>query len=350
MQRRRNRVCVILLNWNGKKDTLECLESLAKVHYEPFQVIVVDNASSDGSVEAIRSKYPDLVILETLENLGFAGGNNVGIRWALEKNFSWIFLLNNDTVVQGDVLEAFLKAAKEKDARLLGAKIYSYHDRKKIDHLGGLWRPKYAEFGSPAKGKKDSDGDFVTMQKVDYVSGCALFVHRSVFETIGLLEPKFFLYWEETDFCFRAKRAGFAVWTAPNAHVYHKVSTSFTGGKPHMHYFWWRSRLLWIERNCTREEKKALYRKVIFPELIKSLRHCFLKSLQTAILLGLRKPCSEQKEKVRRYLAGLSGAFHYFCKKFGRGPSWIVKSQDFKHTEVNPKVGGYTEMHSKAER
>ena len=325
MKRLGSQVCVILLNWNGKKDTLECLESLKKVRYEPFQVVVVDNASSDGSIDAIRSKYPDLVILQTQENLGFAGGNNVGIRWALEKNFSWIFLLNNDTVVKEDVLQALVLAASEKNAYLLGAKIYSYYDREKIDHLGGFWRPKYAEFGSPAKGKKESDGDFTKMQKVDYVSGCAFFVHRSVFEKIGLLEPKFFLYWEETDFCFRAKRAGFAIWTAPKAHVYHKVSTSFTGGKPHMHYFWWRSRLLWIDRNCSRIEKRRLYRKIIFPELVKSLRHFFLKSLQVIILLGLRKPSSEPREKARRYLAGLSGAFHYFCKKFGSGPNWILK-------------------------
>ena len=153
------------------------------------------------------------------------------------------------------------------------------------------------------------------MQKVDYGCGAALFIHRSVFEKIGLLEPRFFLFWEETDFCCRAKRVGFETWTAPKAKIWHKVSSSFTGGKPQMHYFWWRSRLLWIERNCTVEEKKALYRKIIFPEFWKSARHYILKSLQAFFS---RK--AESKQKAMRLKAGCLGAMHYWMKRFGNCP------------------------------
>lgn len=305
---------IILLNWNGKKDTLECLASLEKVDYPNFQTIVVDNGSVDDSVPRLRAAYPNMPILETKANLGFAGGNNVGIEWALRHHAEWILLLNNDTTVAPDFLKAFLKAAMEQPkAKILGAKILRYSQPEIIDHLGGYWRPQIAEFVSPESGLPDHP--YFDMQRVETVCGAALFMHRSVPETIGLLEPKFFLFWEETDFCFRARRAGFEVWTAPEAKIWHKVSSSFTGGKPHMHYFWWRSRLLWIERNCTPEEKKALYRQVIVPELWKMVRHYLIKSI-----------FSTRRDKVRRYKAGCAGAIDYFRRRFGNCPKWLLNT------------------------
>lgn len=305
------KIIIILLNWNGKKDTLECLASLEKVTYRNFQTIVVDNGSTDDSVLAIRSAYPLIPILETKANLGFAGGNNVGIEWALRKHAQWILLLNNDTTVAPDFLHEFLAAAKEQPkAKILGAKIFRYNDPTRIDHLGGFWNPDKAEFESSASG--DIDHPYFDMAPADYVCGAALFMHRSVPETIGLLESKFFLLWEETDFCYRARRANFEVWTAPRAKIWHKVSSSFTGGKPHMHYFWWRSRLLWIERNCDPGERRVLYKKFIWPALLKSLRHYILKAL-------LRNPKAKQNK------AALAGAIDYFRQKFGNCPKWLLK-------------------------
>jgi GT2 family glycosyltransferase len=310
------KIFVIVLNWNGKKDTLECLASLAKITAPPFQTVLVDNGSTDGSVQVIRRAYPRIPIIETGSNLGFAGGNNLGIEWALTKRAEWIFLLNNDTTVAPDLFSAFFNAVnKVPSAKILGAKIYRSRDPQRIDHLGGRWNPCIAEFESYGSGSLDDGLSFEAMSQVDYVCGAALFAHRSVFETIGLLEPRFFLFWEETDFCTRARKAGFEVWTAPQARVWHKVSSSFTGGKPQMHYFWWRSRLLWIERNCGRKEKKELYKKVILPELWKSARHYLLKSIQAFIS---KDPVS--KQKALRLKAGCLGALHYFLKKFGSGP------------------------------
>jgi GT2 family glycosyltransferase len=310
-----SKIAIILLNWNGKKDTLECLASLEKVDYPNFQTIVVDNGSADDSVAAIRAAYPSVPILETKTNLGFAGGNNVGIEWALRHHAEWILLLNNDTTVDPPFLKAFIQAAAaQPKAKILGAKILRYHQPAIIDHLGGHWNPHLAEFVSPESGQ--SDHPYLNMQRVDYVCGAALLMHRSVPETIGLLESDFFLFWEETDFCFRAKRAGFEVWTAPEAKIWHKVSSSFTGGKPHTHYFWWRSRLLWIERNCTPEEKKSLYRNIIIPELWKMTKHYLLKAL-----------FSKDREKVRRYKAGCAGALDYFRRRFGNCPTWLTRKK-----------------------
>ncbi len=323
MSERPPKISIVLLNWNGKKDTLECLASLQKVDYPRFQAIVVDNGSTDDSIAAIRKEFPHVPILENKENLGFAGGNNPGIEWVLRHHAEWILLLNNDTVVSPDFLHGFMAAAKEQPkAKILGAKIFRYSDRERIDHCGGYWNPKIAEFESPAYGHLDDPYSFVEMKPADYVCGAALLMHRSVPAAIGLLEPRFFLFWEETDFCFRARRAGFEVWTAPQAKIWHKVSASFTGGKPHMQYFWWRSRLLWIERNCSREEKKQLYRTVIAPELWKTLRHYLLKSAQR---LFSRNSDPAVLQKIRRYKAGCAGALDYFRGRFGNCPTWIGK-------------------------
>jgi GT2 family glycosyltransferase len=318
---RSTKIYIILLNWNGKKDTIECLSSLAKVDFTSFQPLVVDNGSTDGSVAEIRVAFPDVPILKTGENLGFAEGNNRGIEWALSKRAEWILLLNNDTVVSPDFLTAFMEASKlQPKAKILGAKIYRYSEKNTIDHLGGFWNPKIGEFESPSQNQIDDGNSFEEMEKVETVCGAALLMHRSVPETIGLLEPRFFLFWEETDFCTRARRSGFEVWTAPQAKIWHKVSSSFVGGKPHMHYFWWRSRLLWIERNCPFNERKQLYKKVIFPELWKHLRHCTLKSIQSLLT---KNPAA--KQKALRYRAGLAGALHYTLSRFGNCPKWLVK-------------------------
>lgn len=311
------KIAIVLLNWNGKRDTLECLASLQKVAYPNVQTIVVDNGSTDDSVAVFRKAYPGVPILENGENLGFAGGNNPGIEWALRHHAEWVLLLNNDTVVAPDFLDRFLEAAKEQPrAKILGAKILRYDRPEIIDHLGGFWNPEVGEFVSPHFGEQDHP--YFHMRAVDYVCGAALLVHRSVPEKIGLLEPDFFLFWEESDFCYRAKRAGFEVWTAPEAKIWHKVSSSFTGGKPQMHYFWWRSRLLWIERNCSPIEKKDLYRKVIVPELWKLARHFLMKWI-----IGFFFPSAKRKEQVCRLKASSIGVYHFYRRKFGNCPSWL---------------------------
>ncbi|MBF8263541.1 MAG: Glycosyltransferase family 2 protein [Parachlamydiales bacterium] len=321
------KVLILILNWNGKSDTLECLASLSAASPKPlFSTLIVDNGSTDDSVASIRAAFPDVPIIETNKNLGFAGGNNVGIRWALGKSFDWILLLNNDTIVDPHLIDGFMEAAKKNpSAKILGAKIYRYHDRERIDHLGGLWDPLTAEFTSIASDKID-DGSFEEMQKVGYVCGCALFMHRSVPETIGLLEEKFFLLWEESDFCARAARAGFEIWTAPKAKLWHKVSASFTGGKAHTHYFWWRNRLLWIERNCDQLEKRQIYRNTIIPEICKHAKLAVLKTLQILVLhlLGQR-PDEARLQKARRYRAGCRGILHYFLGRFGNCPTAYIK-------------------------
>ncbi len=264
MPKRLPKISIILLNWNGKKDTLECLSSLQKVDYPNFQTIIVDNGSTDDSVAAIRTAFPHIPILENRANLGFAGGNNIGIEWVLRHHAEWILLLNNDTIVDPKFLHAFLQAAEEEPkAKILGAKILRYSHPHIIDHLGGFWNGEKGEFESPDAGQ--TDHPYLRMRQADYVCGAALFMHRSVPQTIGLLEPNFFL----------------------------------------------------LERNCPPLEKKQLYRKILLPEIWKMARHYLLKSPFANDPVRL--------EKVRRYKAGCAGVIDYFRGRFGNCPGWLLK-------------------------
>jgi GT2 family glycosyltransferase len=321
------RIALIILNWNGLKDTLACLESTENIDYPNVETIIVDNGSTDGSSAVIRKRFPKITLIENTTNLGFAEGNNVGIRYALKHDASYIFLLNNDTVVDPQILNAFLQTfAEHPEAGILGAKIYLFDHKDTLDHLGGMWNSRSASFDLIGNRMIDTPDQFQHPQEIDYVCGAALIAKRSVWETVGLLEPKFFLIWEESDFCFRARRSDFKTLTCPQAKIRHKVSASFVG-KPHSTYFWWRNRLFWIERNCSRAEKIKIWSLHLIPDIIHMLKIRALKSLQLQILRRF-KPKEDHRERAQKLLktkAALQGVKDYVFRRFGPGPAWLFK-------------------------
>ena len=319
------KLAIVILNWNGKNDTLACLQSLPT----DYLIVVVDNGSADDSVEAIRKQFPRVTLIPTGENLGYAGGNNVGIQHALSQEADLVFLLNNDTIVDKECIPALLRQAQESpQIGIFGAYPLRMNEPTKLDHLGGIWNRSTASFKLIGLGASDG---YKASESLDYVCGCSILVRRSVFETIGYLEEKFFLFWEEADFCVRAKKAGFEVGVCYAARLYHKVSASFIGGSAHKTYFWWRGRFLWIERNCSLNEKKDLFRKILFPEIRHLLKLRWIKGIELAVLKLLRKKdLSHKKSKILQYRSAIQGYLDYKNKMFKNIPIWILTNNKQK--------------------
>jgi len=297
---------------------------MRKIDYPNFEVVVVDNGSTDDSVKVIREGFANVTLLETGKNLGYAGGNNVGIEYALKTGAELVLLLNNDTVVDERLLEAFAKEARDRsEVGIFGARPLRFFEPDKLDHLGGVWNGKKGEFDLIGLQEKE---DFKYAGELDYVCGCSVLIRREVFEKIGLLEPSFFLFWEEADFCMRAKRAGFGIGICDGAKLWHKVSASFVGGKPHVAYFWWRNRFLWIERNLSPKDRRRVFWKVLMPQVGHLYKLSMLKGLELRVLKVLRskKDLKEKEQKLHQYRASLQGFHDYVWRRFGNAPSSLI--------------------------
>ena len=270
------KIAVIILNYNGKEDTLTCLESLQKVVGDGYttETIVVDNASGDDSVVEIQEKYPEVKLLINPQNLGFSEGNNVGIRHALTNQADYILLLNNDTTVDGYLFRELLVAEKTIDkSAVMGPKIYfssgrEFHkDRYKPEELGQvLWyaggKIDWDNVIASHRGVDEVDrGQFNELGKTQFVTGCALFAPRVIFETVGLFDAKLYLYYEDVDFCKRAQKKGYDLYYIPGAKVWHKNAVSSGGsGSDLQVYYQTRNRLLIGMRYAPWKTKLALMR------------------------------------------------------------------------------------------
>jgi hypothetical protein len=279
------KVAVIVLSWNGWQDTIECLESLQKIDYSNYEMMVIDNGSTDGLVEKLkrwakgeipvntrfvnfdaRSKpiryieydrktaeaggdqqegslnglasSQKLIIIRSGENLGFPGGNNVGIRYVLEKeDFRYVLLLNNDTAVAPDFLTKMVEAAEgDEETGIVGGKIYYYHHPEKIWYGGGklsLWR---ASGFNQQMGKTDrelphrhSDGESKGVIEATFITGCLMLIRKELLRNIGLLREDYFLSLEDTDFCYQALRQGWKMKVNLEAKIWHKVAPTKGG-------------------------------------------------------------------------------------------------------------------------
>ena len=238
---------VIVLNWNGLQDTLACLASLARVDYPRVRITVVDNGSIDGSPALLRQRFPGLTVIETGENLGYASGNNVGLRCAVERGADYVLLLNNDTEVAPDFLRRMVEVA-DADPRVgvAGPTIYYYDQPQLIWSAGGAIDWARGRTQMIGLGELD-EGQFGTEpREVDFITGCALLVRREALERVGLLDGQFFLYYEEVEWCVRVRRGGFKVLHVPGARVWHKIPLDARGDSPEVHYYMTRNRLLFL--------------------------------------------------------------------------------------------------------
>lgn len=209
-------VYIILLNWNGWQDTLKCMASLDRLEYPNYQVLVVDNRSTDDSVARIRSAHPDVPIIQTEENLGFSGGNNVGVRRALEQGAEYIWLLNNDTIVDSRSLTAMVELAEEDPTiGAVGSVLYHMDEPKEVQNWGGGM--VNTRWGLTRYYKSR-----IREELLHFITGASLLIRREVLDDIGLLDETFFMYWEDADFGLRLRKANWRLAVAEDSHVCHK--------------------------------------------------------------------------------------------------------------------------------
>jgi GT2 family glycosyltransferase len=230
-------VYVVTLTWNQKEDTLSCLDSLVQMRYPHIQLLLVDNGSVDGTVEAVRKRFPDVEIIVNPSNLGFAGGFNVGMRHALAQGADFVFIINNDTFVEPNILDELLAYAAPPDVGMLAPKIFYADDPNRIWSLGGKRHPLTLEMTAKADGQMD-DGQWDRVLEQDYLVGCALLVKRQLLEEVGLFDTGYRpIYYEDVDYSLRARQAGYRLLLVPTAHMWHKVSASGGGsGSPRERY------------------------------------------------------------------------------------------------------------------
>ncbi|MEO6665399.1 MAG: glycosyltransferase family 2 protein [Nitrospiria bacterium] len=241
-------VIVIVLNWNGRDDTVACVESLRGLRYRNARVLIVDNGSTDDSVAVFARRFPDIRCLQTGSNLGFAEGNNVGMRVALADGADYVLLLNNDATIAPDALDRLVEAAESHpDVGIVGPKIYYVKDPRRIWFAGGTISP-LGRLGHEGWNRID-EGQWDAPRETGYVTGCAFLVKRRVLEKVGLFAPEYFLLFEEADLCMRARAEGFRCWIEPRATVSHKVSASFGGSSPQYYYYFVRNHLLFHQRH-----------------------------------------------------------------------------------------------------
>ncbi|OEC84687.1 MULTISPECIES: glycosyltransferase family 2 protein [Methanobacterium] len=287
------KVAIVILDWNGWEDTIECLESLYQIRYSNYYVILVDNNSSNESILKIKdycngkvnikSKFFEynkenkpigiieyskeeseskasekgltqnndhLILIKNDKNYGFAEGNNIGMRYALKTlNADYVLLLNNDTVVDKDFLGKMVNFGEiNKNNGIIGPKIYYYDQPNTIWCIGGKIDWKLAR-GLHIGTNEVDNGQYDKTEEFNYVSGSAFLIKREVMDKIGLMDKKFFLYFEETDLALRASKNGYKSVYAPGAKIWHKVSKSGGGlSKPIGLYYITRNRWLFMKK------------------------------------------------------------------------------------------------------
>lgn len=217
-------VYIITVNWNCYKHTAECLNSLKKLEYKNYKIVIVDNGSRNNEGERLSKQFPSTKIIKNKINKGYVQANNQGIDIALKNKAKYILLLNNDTIVKSDFLKHLVEFAEAKKFQgVLSPKIL-YYNSDKIWGMGG----KLSIFTSIPRmiGQGRPSSQFNTIIEPDYASGCAFFVNKEVIEKVGLLDPRYFAYYEDTDWSYRIRKAGCRIKVLPKSVIWHKVSQS----------------------------------------------------------------------------------------------------------------------------
>lgn len=241
------RVGVILVNWKSANETITCIDSLMESEYSVWRIYVVDNASIDGSGEAIMAAHPQVRVIPTSRNLGYAGGFNIGRACALEDDVDYIWLLNNDTIVDPSALGILLEADAKFGPAIVSPTI-TYLDRpERIWFIGGRldWRMKSYHIDPSSV-----DLQITNTFDVEWATGCAVLCSADIAQRAGAMDERYFLYLEDVDWSLRAKRLGISIYCVPKARVLHRVSASVKKlDQAHVDYYSWRNYYLLVQKH-----------------------------------------------------------------------------------------------------
>lgn len=217
------KVAVIIVSYNGQKYLPDCLSSLARTEYnkDSWKIVVVDNASTDGSVGWIKQNYSQLILLEQTKNKGFAEGNNIGMRWAIKRDYDYVFLLNQDTVVTANWLQPLVELAEsDKQIAAVQPKIKLWPDQNKINTVGNIIH--FLGFGYGRGSGKEDQGQYDKIQEINYPSGAGVLFRVDCLKKVGLFDEDMFMYLEDLDLGWRLWLAGYKCLFQPNSIIYHK--------------------------------------------------------------------------------------------------------------------------------
>lgn len=297
-----NKIAIVILNWNQIEETIECLNSVTAIRFPNYEIILVDNGSTETFPVNFLESYPHVSLLQNGKNLGFAEGNNRGIAYALERGAEYVLILNNDTRVDPDILHALMEAAHlHPEAGVFGAKIYYYDEPTTLWYAGGEVDSKKGRCYHVGCTDSDLEKKWEEVRDTGYACGCALFIRAETIHKVGMMDPQFFLIWEEIDWCWRIRQAGYRCLFVPKAKVWHKISLSFEGGNRGAvwQYFYWRNRLLFLKRH----DPSFFYRTTLWREIGK-------------LMITVLSPWTDKSARAL-YSAALSGVRDYYRGRFG---------------------------------
>jgi GT2 family glycosyltransferase len=221
------RVAFVILNWNSRQMTAECIRSVLAMDSRGFEIVVVDNGSQDGSLDYLRREFPGIVLFPQERNLGFAAGCNVGMRYALAEGFEYVLIINNDTVVDAHFLSALLdEAQRVPDGAIISPKIYFYDLPDRFWWAGGAFSLSIGI--AKHIGRKQVDaGQYDSPRAIDWATGCAALIRCDALRQVGLFDEILFGNGEDLDISLRLRRAGYKIWFAPNAKLWHKEGVDY---------------------------------------------------------------------------------------------------------------------------
>lgn len=244
------KVSVIILNYNNFADTIECLKNVRQIEYDNFDIIVVDNHSTDESVSELKKVVQnDEVLLTAKINQGYAAGNNIGIKYALNSGTDYLCILNNDVEVAPNFLTLMItKLENHSKIGIAGPKICDFYERDRVQSAGAIVNMNLGRATDLYKGQKSSDIS-ESIIYCDYVGGACLVVRASLIAKVGLIPEEYFLFYEENEWCANFKRNGYQVAALPNATVWHKGSHTIGQINGLSEYFMYRNLVIFIKRN-----------------------------------------------------------------------------------------------------